>query len=136
MLSLCLNIFISTKTLLKIVVNIWSDDFEKLFHNCMVNNKLLMLTLESGKVYICYINRISKPLITQQIEIIPYMSGYRNSEDKILHLTTSYVDLIKGYIDNEKTNEIIDDIGIVLPKDKIISASKFNLDVFKGFATV
>ncbi|SHN18614.1 hypothetical protein SAMN05216269_1207 [Flavobacterium xinjiangense] len=137
-LSYFLNFVIPTKWMLKITVRLWGDEYERLFYKSMNEKKiedgLLTITTESGKVYVGYVNRISKPLINQQIEIIPYMSGYREDETKVLHLTTFYFDILEYFIENGQKEKIDDEMGIILPKDKIVSASRFSLEVFNMFS--
>ena len=123
--------------MLKITIKLWGDEFERLFYKSMrekeVEEGLLMITMDSGKVYIGYVNKISKPLVNQQIEIIPYISGYREEETKILHLPIFYFDILEYYIDGKKKKKIDDEMGIILPKDRIISASRFSIEVFNRF---
>ena len=132
-----LNLLIPTNLMLKITIKLWGDEFERLFYKSMrekeIENGLLMITMDNGKVYIGYVNKISKPLVNQQIEIIPYISGYREEETKILHLPIFYFDILEYYIDGKKKKKIDDEIGIILPKDRIISASRFSIEVFNRF---
>jgi hypothetical protein len=136
-LAQILNLFIPTNLMLKITIKLWGDEFERLFYKSMrekeVEEGLLMITMDSGKVYIGYVNKISKPLVNQQIEIIPYISGYREEETKILHLPIFYFDILEYYIDGKKKKKIDDEMGIILPKDRIISASRFSIEVFNRF---
>ena len=54
--------------MLKITIKLWGDEFERLFYKSMrekeVEEGLLMITMDSGKVYIGYVNKISKPLFS------------------------------------------------------------------------
>ena len=62
------------------------------------------------------------------------MSGYREDETKVLHLTTFYFDILEYFIENGQKGKIDDEMGIILPKDKIVSASRFSLEVFNMFS--
>jgi len=126
--------------LIYLSIKYWGDDYEKLFYYSLRKSEidpskaLILLTTDSNKVYIGYINKISNPH-KQHIEIIPYYSGYRDNETKNLSITTSYTDVIKRLFIKGKS-ELADDIGIILPKTTIISATKFNTLIFKYFSKV
>lgn len=135
--ALILNL-ISRKYFIYFSIRFWGDDYENLFYYSLRKSEidptkaLIMLTTDSGKVYIGYINKISNPH-KQHIEIIPYYSGYRDTETKNLSITTSYTEVIKK-LSLKGKSELADDIGIILPKTTIISATKFNTVIFKYFS--
>ncbi|WP_214114653.1 hypothetical protein [Aequorivita echinoideorum] len=120
-----------------IVINKFGDEFEKLYYQSMneteLEKKLLMVTKDDGKVYVGYIKIISKPLLSQQIELIPFVSGYRESERKILHFTTPYFKVLKKLINNTDFESIDEEMAIVISKEKIVTVSKFNPKVYKKF---
>lgn len=76
-----LNWLLPRNILMWYVIYRWGDEFERLYYESMneesIGKKLIMITTDSNKVYVGYILRVSKPLLTQQIEIVPIVSGYR-----------------------------------------------------------
>src|SRR5690606_41923285 len=90
------NFIIPERKTLGLVIHKWGDDMEKLFWNSLISkngvDKLLMVTTLSGKVYVGYINKISKPIGNAQITIIPNFSGYRDKEDHQFFITTDYLE--------------------------------------------
>lgn len=132
-----LNWIIPTNILMWYVINREGDDFEKLYYESMntKNHKkrLIMLTTDSDKVYVGYILRISKPLLTQQIEIVPIVSGYRKSETKKVQFTTPYFSTYKKLSTEHGFDFTEGETAIILQKEKIISVSRFYPIVYKEF---
>lgn len=89
------------------------------------DSKLLLLTMSDRKVYIGNIlgfgigdERFS--LTSETFIFLPIQSGYRDKLDKSVKLTTSYVNVINNAKDD------INEITIILRRDNIISAVKFD----------
>ena len=94
------------------------------------DSKLLLLTMSDRKVYIGNIlgfgigdERFS--LTSETFIFLPFHSGYRDKYDKSVKLTTSYINVINSTDD-------IDEITIILRRDCIISAVKFDEKRFKN----
>lgn len=88
------------------------------------NSKFLLITMNDRKVYIGNIlgfgmgeDRFS--LTSETFIFLPFQSGYRDKYDKLVKITTSYIDAIN------KTDDI-NEITIVVRKDNILSAVKFD----------
>ncbi|MHC3282715.1 hypothetical protein ACXOED_02295 [Salmonella enterica] len=88
------------------------------------NSKFLLITMNDRKVYIGNIlgfgmgeDRFS--LTSETFIFLPFQSGYRDKYDKLVKITTSYIDVIN------KTDDI-NEITIVLRRDNILSAVKFD----------
>lgn len=132
-----LNWFLPRNILMWYVINRWGDDFEKLYYESMneedYKKKLIMITTDNDKVYVGYILRISKPLLTQQIEIVPIVSGYRKSETKKVQFTTPYFSTYKKLSTEYGFDFTEEETAVILPKEKIISVSRFYPIVYKEF---
>lgn len=128
---------IPTNILMWFVINNFGDEFEKLYYQSMnesyINKKSLMVTKDDGKVYVGYIKIITKPLLSQQIELIPFVSGYRENERKILHFTTPYFKVLNKLINDKNFKDIDEEMAIIIAKDKIVTVSKFNPKIYKKF---
>ena len=92
-----------------------------------------MVTTDSNKVYVGYVLRISKPLLTQQIEIVPIISGYRKSETKKVEFTTPYFSTYKKLSTENGLDITEEEMAIILPKEKVLSVSRFYPIVYKEF---
>ncbi|NIV14317.1 MAG: hypothetical protein GWN62_24495 [Aliifodinibius sp.] len=69
------------------------------------------------------------------ISILPYFSGYRDTETKKLSLLTSYLDVYEKFDDlnKEDPNLCVEDFEIVIPVSEILSANIFNQKVYEHF---
>ncbi|MGS0526153.1 hypothetical protein ACU8V7_14280 [Zobellia nedashkovskayae] len=135
--SLFLNWILPKKTALTYVVERWGNQMERLFWLSLNHKndeeKLLMLTTKSNKVYVAYINKISEPIGDSFVTLIPNFSGYRSKETQELIITTDYLDVLEKLVKSNKTSEIDQKLGIVIPKSEILMVSKFDLGVFSDF---
>ncbi len=135
-LAKALNI-IPKKYWLSLIIEKWGDDFEKLFWNSLKSkqdeDKLLMVTTNANKVYVGYVNKISKPIGNAHITIIPYFSGYRDKEDQQFFITTDYLSVLENFVINNNEELIDKKMGIVIPRNEISMLSKFNISVFTAF---
>lgn len=121
MLSLKAGNLENSKILL--ISKVLSDNpMDKLFFESSLHSRPLLLSLDSGKVYIGTINSLGElnesDGMDQDISLIPIMSGYRKKDTLEVNFTTYY--------------EAIDtDLNIVIRQDQILSASWFDFDVYK-----
>ena len=88
---------------------------------------LVELVMDSGKVYIAFpINTGIDTLGESDVSIIPLMSGYRRPKDRRLKITVYYQDALrKAGVDG------LMNFLVALPKDRIVSARRFDLDVYE-----
>lgn len=99
------------------------------------DSKLLLLTMSDRKVYIGNIlgfgagdERFS--LTSETFIFLPFQSGYRDKLDKSVKLTTSYINVIN------KAKDDINEITIILRRDSIISAVKFDEKRFEDIPVI
>ena len=132
-----LNWLLPRNILMWYVIDRWGDEFEKLYYESMneenYKKRLIMVTTDSNKVYVGYVLRISKPLLTQQIEIVPIISGYRKSETKKVQFTTPYFSTYRKLSTDHGFDFTEEETAVILPKEKIISVSRFYPIVYKEF---
>lgn len=133
------NLMLPKKKALAFVVNKWGNDFEKLFWTSLKSkddeDKLLMITTKSNKVYVGYVNKISEPIDNSHITIIPNFSGFRNKETQEFKVTTDYLNVLEYYIKREEVKLIDKKMGIVIPLSEIVMVSKFVSEIFDRFNT-
>jgi len=138
-LGIFLNLFFWRKFSFAYTVEKWGNQLDRLFwfslNEKKDENKLLMLTTKSNKVYIGYVHRISEPIGETHITIIPNFSGFRNKENLKLEITTQYTKLIEKLLEAGRTKDI-ENLGIIIPVSEILIISKFNLEVFSSFNDV
>lgn len=108
-----------------------SDDLSSLINFATEYLKPIAVTLESRKVSIGLVARTNEPDHDQgYITLLPYYSGYREHETLHLHITNRY-DAVFKVIDDETSEINIEDLYIVLPLGKIVSAHIFNDAVYE-----
>ena len=88
---------------------------------------LVELVMESGKVYIGFpINTGIGTLGESDVSIIPLMSGYRRPKDRQLEITVYYQHALQ-----DAGRDGLMDFLVALPKNRILSARRFDLDVYE-----
>ena len=120
-----------------------NNDFELLLFAAFKNERPVMFSLSSGKVYIGRLVRAPNPVEHRKaIRITPLLSGYRNSENHTFSIVTDYYEIISQM---EKSPEkrlphlkelSQQDFEIVFPSDSVSSAHLFDLDTYASFNDV
>ncbi len=94
---------------------------DKLFFDSYIQSRPLLITLETGKVYVGTISELGEPNesegMDQEISIIPLMSGYRNRNEHRVNFVTDY-------------QAVNSDLNIVIRQDKVITASWFDFAIY------
>lgn len=134
-----LNLLFWRKFSFAYTVEKWGNQLDRLFwfslNEKSDENKLLMITTKSNKVYIGYVNKISEPIGETYITIIPNLSGFRNKDNLKLEITTKYTDVIQKYVEENRADELDDKLGVILPVSEILVVSKFNIEIFESFTS-
>ncbi len=115
----------------------WGNEFEKLIWNTLGEkddlNKLLMLTTKGNKVYIGQVTKLSEPIENKYIQILPSLSGYRDTETHSVNITTSYIDVIEFFVEQNQTALLDSKLGVIIPFSEIILISRFDHQIFGRF---
>jgi len=99
---------------------------------------LVFLTLKNDKAYIGrlwkYPENPKERYELQTISIVPFMSGYRNVEKKIVwnNFYPEYQMSTDGMDEKELTSE--SDMEVIIPRSEILTFGKFNKNVNVHFA--
>lgn len=115
-----------------------SDGLEELFYDAMVKGLMVLITLKSRKAYVGF---VQKPRFmhsdTENVVIIPMISGYRDKDSLSFIARHSYIDYYQKH-DITATSEplTIDDFRTVMPRAEIESVSLFDADTFLNFEKV
>lgn len=108
------------------------DEIEKLFRTSARTGELMQITLKNNKVYIGFTDIIPVPKETNYLKITPVLSGYRESESKILKITTEYFEVLDMFTSENSEFEIWD-IDISIKQDEILTANIYDQRVFDMF---
>lgn len=95
---------------------------DNLFFQSYIQFRPLLLTTDSGKVYVGTISELGEPNeaegMDQEISVVPLMSGHRDKNTYQVVFDTDY-----SLVDT--------DLNVVIRQDKILSASWFDFDIYK-----
>jgi hypothetical protein len=97
-------------------------------------NRPVMLTLESRKVYVGWVY-IPPPLTkTSHVVILPTLSGFRDSANLAITWTTEYSPVYVDLMDRQAAGEVLETdlvhFQLVIPLDSIGSATYFDKDLY------
>ena len=98
--------------------------FDKFIYEKIRDREMVMITLESGKVYVGW------PLATpinenaKWLRLVPQLSGHRNAQFKV----SFQVDYSEVFDD-----EPSDENRMLIPLEKIVTAQPFDIEVFEKF---
>jgi hypothetical protein len=113
-----------------------NDPLEILLKDAMRDSKAVLVTLDSGKVYVGHVITNFNPVYdVRSIKISPIVSGYRKPEDQTVVFNIDYTELLTSIYKRDPSVSERDrgDLGIVIPLDEIKSASIFSLPMYKRF---
>lgn len=112
------------------------DLIEFLIAKSIQEQKLIAITLRSGKSYIGFAREscISSHGETD-VALIPMASGYRDKDSQELKITTYYAAMIEDSLSRDPSlpDLSLEDFEIVFPMAEIISARIFDFEVYEAF---
>ncbi len=103
---------------------------EVLLHNAMSERGLVEVSLETGKSYVAFVQKIiiGQPQ-SADVLLVPVLSGYRHPETLSLHLTTNYFPIIEW----QQAQGMTGDLPVGVPVSAIVSVRPFDLEVWSTF---
>lgn len=105
------------------------DQLELLLANSLARGTQVLITLSNGKVYVGVVLRAPDPASPlKHFRLQPFMSGYRDPETGRVKFTTFYGKVL------EKPDVNVASFQLVVPVDKVITASGFDLKAYREFA--
>jgi hypothetical protein len=114
-------------------INKIGNEFERLCESCYRNIDLIQITLKNEKVYVGIVKALPIPSHSNYLRILPVYSGYRHKDTKKLEFTTQYLDVYATYVQSGEVYDIRDLTNLVIKIDEIISASKFDIEMYDRF---
>lgn len=107
------------------------NELEELLLEALGQLRTVSITLSSNKVYVGLILTTPEPKTERRvIALLPYMSGYRTETGMVIF--TTYYDQFYKEDDPESDAE---KFRLVLPVDKMLSVSFFDVDTYAHFNT-
>ena len=109
--------------------NQYGDLIECLLQDCMERDKLAELSLRNGKSYVGFIQNSGVASFgDSDIAVVPLASGYRDSESKIMTLTTFYADILN---ESDRFELQMNDFRVVFPMQEVVSVRLFDPKVYQ-----
>jgi hypothetical protein len=118
---------------ISMAINKIGNEFERLCESCYRNADMIQLSLKNDKCYVGWVKSLPMPSSSSHITILPVYSGYRDKEKKRLHFTTQYLDVYATYVREGDVLDIRDLAALVIKIDEIVSANKFDPDMYERF---
>jgi len=108
-----------------------TDQFEVLLAESLRGSKQVQITLSNQKVYVGWVTRSPNPMGQEKyFRIQPSISGFRSKDNGEIQFTTFYDEMLDRFKDNPERLRAYE---IVIPMDKIVSASGFDLAAYLEF---
>jgi hypothetical protein len=112
----------------------WGDYLELLLQRSIRQQKMVSITLKSGKVYIGMASATHNPSYDKRyIKLLPVLSGHRDSATHQLEIDTQYEAAYKKMQDEIPAPFNEDDFELVIAVGEIQTVSIFILDVYRFF---
>lgn len=109
------------------------DDLELFLLEAAFEYKSISVTTSSSKVYVGLVLQTGEPNTSRRvITLLPYMSGYRTETGKVI-FTTFYDEVYAQREEDDAEFAPAEDFRLVLPIDKMVSVSFFDLKVYETF---
>lgn len=134
---LSINYVLDKDEIKKRVIRQDDDAFEMTLLESYERNSDVLVTLDSGKVYVGKVTdtyfRINDEI--RSVMLNPLTSGYRKKDDFTIHFTTYYGKIYKQIIDNPDDFDVkVSDFSIAIRYDKIVSVSSFDPKTYIQFS--
>ena len=123
-----------TSFLDRLNLNAITDQLERLVTESLINKTLLQVTLNNSKVYVGSVHESLNPASpAKYFKIQPWMSGYRSSKDGRVEFNTYYDYVLAAVGEGDSTGDVAASFQLVIPIDKVVTASGFNLQAYEHF---
>lgn len=130
------NLFLDEKKRIIKAIKAIGNEFELQLKSSFTENKLLLFSLNNGKIYIAWVKELPIPSVSKYVRIIPIISGYRDDQKNVV-FTTHYLSVYGEYIKEGKVQSISElNTDVILNSDDIVSVSFFDNEMYKVFNKV
>ena len=129
-LAWLVNLFYRPKRAAARAIRKYGGELEKLAHRAWSDELLVSITLENQKVYVGWPVFTPDPRRnTEDLRLLPAVSGYRNDKTLELTFTTQYFPAYRLIAASPASGLRASDFEIVIPLDKLISINMFSLEI-------
>jgi hypothetical protein len=127
------NVIVSKNKYVSKAIHKIGNEFERLCESCYRNVDMIQVTLKNDKCYVGWIQSLPIPTHSSYITLLPVYSGYRTKETKELKFNTQYLDVYASYVKDGEVQDVREITSLVIKIDEIVSANKFDPDMYDRF---
>lgn len=92
--------------------------------------KLIQVNLKNDKVYVGWVKTLPKPSQSSYVRLTPLLNGYQNKTKELI-VIIDYSQIYNNLLRRGKIKHVNDaEMDLVIQMNEIISASKFDDDLF------
>lgn len=111
-----------------------TDQLERLIAESLARKTLVQVTLNNAKVYVGSVHESLNPASpAKYFKLQPWLSGYRSSKDGRVEFNTYYDTVLASLETSDAASEVAASFQLVIPIDKVVSASGFSLEAYEKF---
>ncbi len=115
-------------------LNAITDQLERLIAESLAGKTLVQVTLSNSKVYVGSVHESLNPASpAKYFKLQPWLSGYRSSKDGRVDFNTYYDTVLASLETSDAASEVAASFQLVIPIDKVVSASGFSLEAYEKF---
>jgi hypothetical protein len=126
------NLFVKEDKRISFAISKIGNEFERLCESSYRSADMVQFTLKTDKCYVGWIQSLPIPTHSNYISILPVYSGYRTKEKELV-FTAQYLDVYASYVREGEVFDIRDLTVLVIKIDEIISANKFDPEMYERF---
>lgn len=112
------------------VIREYGGDTEKVLFKYLANVELVYITLDNRQVYVgwpTYTPGLRRE--TEDVRVLPILSGYRNENTLEVDYTTFYADVVDRVEEGRVTGVDVSDLVVVIPLHRVVSLGPFSLSI-------
>jgi hypothetical protein len=129
-LAQLINLFYGRERASTDTIRRYGTETEKLLVRAMEDQDLILVTLDSRKVYVGWTIYSPEPRIEgKDFRLLPVMSGYRDEQGLFVEFTTQYATAYERVEAGEVEGLQVDDFETMIPLESVISVGLFSLYV-------
>lgn len=125
LLSATTNVIISAEKAKALKIKYSNNTILRVLYRSAKKENPILISLDTGKVYIgLLVKSEDDPSYDPTVGILPIMSGYRDSEKKVVRITHSYIDLALNIFNELRSNNCDIDTNdhiIAFPLERVAS---------------
>lgn len=133
---IALNLLIRPQRASKWVIGVFGDELMKMLQNAFYDVHPVMLTMNTGKVYVGLLDKaLGLNPHMPYLSILPTLSGYRDKETLKVRFTVNYVEAYHSILNETSEYQVaadVDAMRVILPTETVSSARLYDDDLYQS----